>query len=177
MPALSIPSPPPKLPTPKFQVATVEVLSHDGSEVNSLLNSQIAGAPKDRDKVIFNIAGAFSSAEKNFVTLRLVINEKLGLSEPKALSDCHAQTEAYDDHQQRVVINFAKTGDNFVAENGPCIVAALPPKAAFMANFLLNSFQDVAIGLVQKGAVDGFKEEALKVFFRRVAVGEVAIHK
>ncbi len=172
---LSEPAAPPILPAPKFEVATLERMTHDGAEINSLFASTISGGAKDRNKLDFNVVGFYSGANRNFETLRFVINEKLGPVAPKALAGCDARTTEYGDGQQRVIIDFTRDGENFHARNGPCIASALPPIPAFMATFLLASFRDVAIGLVKSGEVDNLKKPGLQEFFRRIAAGEITV--
>ncbi len=178
LPALQPPPPLPTLPKPQYVVTSQEDLEHTTDHSNFVdveLISAIAGNKKGQDNLDYNITGDFSYQANTFLDLKMALNDPLGKTVPKALAACGAETKVYDDGQVRVIIDFDVQGDNFVARNAACIIKALPVKQAFLANFLFTSFRDVAIGIVSSDQVSSLHNDALQIFMKRVAFGEIKI--
>jgi hypothetical protein len=177
---LAMPEAAPPLPTAKHSIRTLEDIAHEvgrSVNVNSLLTSQIAGEKDGVNELDFNVVGTFSYPASSFFSFSLVINEPLGKQRPDALAQCGAKTRTYDDNRHRVVIEFTIDGTHYKARNADCIIAALPKRQAFEAQFLLDSFADVGIGLVASGDIENLRHEGLKTFFKRVAVGEIVVSR
>jgi len=177
---LTMPEPPPPLPTPEHSVRTLEDIAHQvgrSVNVNSLLKSEIEGEKEGANELDFNVVGTFNYTTSSFFSFSLVINEPLGDRKPDGLSACGAKTRTYEDNLHRVIIDFAIDGTQYRAKRADCIIAALPRRPAFEAQFLIDSFADIAIGLVASGDVENLQHEGLQTFFKRVAAGEIVISR
>ncbi|MEX0852057.1 MAG: hypothetical protein WD036_02050 [Bauldia sp.] len=166
------------LPAPELIVTTREEWTKEkgkATQITSLLRSRIEGGKKGEDSVEFNISGKYSYSSENFLDLLLVIQPPVGKTMPKALVACPgARTEIYEG-THHVAITLRKEGEDFVAQGADCIIANIPATPAFMAKFLLTSFQDIAIGLISSGDVELLENDGLRAFMQKVAEGKIVI--
>jgi uncharacterized membrane protein (Fun14 family) len=163
--------------TPGIHVAEVRA-EKSGNEVEAISHfaGTINGAEEARDEISFLLIGQFNYAASNFDELDILLTDDLGPTAPPALLSCPGQrTETWGDGSMRAVIRLRKAGQNFTASGGRCIIAALPGKAAFQAEFLLTRFREMAVSMVTDGTIDQITHDGVKIFMNRVALGEISI--
>jgi hypothetical protein len=175
MPALVMPPPPPSLPAPKFVVHAKEEISYQdtGSFINSFIVGSIEGAKKGEQTLEFNIVGNYSAALKNFLALRFVVNDDLDKAGLAAAAACGAKVEIYDEATSHLAIDINVASDVLTVRNADCIAKTFKGRTGATARFLLNSFRDVAIGMVLDGTAGAVKNRYLVEFLTRIATGEV----
>lgn len=169
---------PTALPKPALTVTTAEKFVKNpgkATEIISLLESRIKGAKKGQNSVEFTVLGHYSYPTDSFLDLSLIIQEGLGKDRPDVLNACPGtRTEFYDD-EHHVVIRLVSKDGGWVLDKIDCLIANLPKKQAFVAQFLATSFQDIAIGLVKSGDVKVLENDGLRSFMTKVAFGELKV--
>jgi hypothetical protein len=177
LPPLSMPSAPPALPKQQIQVSAKEELAHNeghATNINSLLSASIAHAARGRDSLQFNVVGEFDYETKAPTQLAFMINDNLGKTPPKALAACNTPVRVWDDGGTRALIVFDISGRTLTPDSRTaCTIKALPANAAFTAQFLVDHFRDITIGMVNSGAADSVKNDALKILLNEVAIGDL----
>lgn len=182
---LTVPVAPIDLPAARLKVASVvdgeeeAPVGGGASSVYLNLRSGIVesgGAKLADNEVNFTIKGILEP-DGRFRRFTIVVNTALGDDKPDALRKCGAKTELDDFGKQRVVLDFAIEDSTYKAENIGCILKALPKGAAFEADFITSSMQDIAVGLVSTGDVAGIGNAGLRAFFESVARGKITLAK
>ena len=138
--------------TPDVAILTSEQISDTAGQdphVNVLLKSILRDAPAGENEVKFNIQGEYSSEVDRLFEMRFVVLAPIGKAEVKAIEACGDQhdpgTDSFDG-ETYPVINFKLDYNAFRSIMKDCVRAALAtnPKAAFMYDFLLTRFRDMA---------------------------------
>jgi hypothetical protein len=93
-----------------------------------------------------------------------------------AVEACYrAKVEKWDDGGTRVTLNLARSGSAFLINGGQCVIDALDGASAAEAEFVLNHFKDIAIGMVVDGIDRQIEHDGVREFFQRVAKGEITL--
>jgi hypothetical protein len=148
-------------------------------QVNTLINAQITDGKPGENKVAFNIQGQLINGD--FEEVDIVFNPPLGAKVPDGLAKCSDQPTTEWDGQQHAILTFKKAfrkvGTLMLAQHYTCMVKNVPPEVAFMMNFMVTSFKDLAADMATSGNIQTIQNDALRNWLLRVAEGEIAVQK
>lgn len=167
--------------TPDVGILTSEQISDTVGQdphVNVLLASIIKDAPKGQDAVKFNIQGEYSPLSNRLFDMRFVVQSPITKAEKEAIEGCGDQhdpgTDSYEG-KTYPVMNFEVKIGGFKPIVAACVLKALSsnPKAAFMYEFLLTRFHDLATDMVASGAAFSLQHQGVRDMMIGVAEGRL----
>lgn len=63
----------------------------------------------------------------------------------------------------------------FILPNGDCFAGKLPEEAAAKIKFLVENFEDVAVGMARNGRIDEIGNDGLKSLMKGIATGKITV--
>lgn len=146
-------------------------------EVNSNMIATIEKAKKGENRLDFILVGRFDFQAATMSELELILQTPIDKQAQAALGACGSPVVTYPDGSAHASIAMTRRSDlSFVAPRKiDCVIAALPKGQAAEARFLVDSFRDIAIGMLRDGTIDKVRHEGVAIFYRRVAAGDIVV--
>ena len=158
------------------RISTTETGDYSqGNWVDGEFRTFIAGAKQGEDEADFHIRGNVSG-DGGFANLQLAFSPPIGKQVPKALASCDGPPPVvFGDGQYRVLIGFQKAENGWVAVDAACHIKNSPPPDAFMIQFVITSFREIASDMVTSGSVNAMKNPIVQNWLKKVAAGEIVV--
>ncbi len=150
-----------------------------GADINAESYIRVSGKGVNAP-LHFGVKGLLT--KQDAARLELLLDLKLNRNVERSLGACGVE---YDNLKRgaykteitinRVTLRMRRQGTSFAFPAADCMMAALPKRERAKAQFLLSHFRDIAIAMVRQGRLPDIHHNGVETFFRRVALGEVAI--
>jgi Alginate lyase. len=177
LPALEMPDLAATWPVPEHVVRTHEEISGTtgrDKRLDVLWFSEVAGQRNDGDPIRYNVMGDYDAAGNKFTGFRISTKAVLDSATLARLTACGGKTDFYDD-AHHPLIEFTPGEGSYLARGVECVIGALSDRDAWDIAFLMDHFQDVALGWASTGALAQIKHEGLRDLMLAVAKGEVVV--
>jgi hypothetical protein len=145
-------------------------------QLDVLWFSDVLGVREGDDPLRYNILGDYAAAVNRFMSLRFSTKTPVDDETADELLRCGAKTDFYDD-AHHPVMNFAIDKAAFTARNAECVLDALPERQAEEMRFLVDHFQDIALGWASTGDLAQIQHEGLRDLILAVAKGEITFSR
>lgn len=166
-------------PTAMHIVQTREEISAtagQAAQLDVLWFSDVIGLREGDDPLRYNLLGDYSPITKQFVRFRLSTKTTVDESVHDALIACGGKTDFYDD-AHHPVLEFRMSGSVLKGRAVDCVLGNLPERQALEVSFLLDNFQDVALGWASTGDLAQIQHEGLRELIRAIAKGEITVSR
>lgn len=144
-------------------------------EVDSVIFAEAFEAGLPNDQVRFIVQGFYDYGNDRFGRLEIVLEEGISIEEGQAALKCLARLDDWGDGDRHLKVQFSRIDTHYSLPNVDCLVEGLPADRAAELRVLVDHFADIAVGMVESGAVAVVGNDGMRSFMEQVARGELTI--
>ena len=163
--------------------ATHEVYAWEGNgntgpgDVAFDSNMKVAVEGTDFGQIEFTMRGFTTVRGPSGITLDLWddISDSVGSGGSFNSGDCGAGIYREEKTYLRIPFKPGKDAGEFILPNGDCLAGKLPKEVAAKIKFLVENFEDVAVGMARDGNTDRIGNDGLKSLMMGIATGKIKL--